>query len=119
MASYATNLLVYFPIKVNGAAPPSTDTFSATPSDAAVFTVNIGVTPGTGPDAGLPCVTVTALTLAGAAGLSFTVSDGQSDLPATESFDLVAPVAPPPPPGQISIDDAGVQTEANPSPPIA
>jgi hypothetical protein len=119
MAQYATNLLIWFPIKVNGAPPPSTDTFSATPSDATTFSAAIGVTPGSGPDAGLPAVLVTPLTLAGATGLSFTVNDGQNDLPATEDFDLIAPVAPPPPPGQISIDDAGVQTQANPNPPTS
>lgn len=116
---FATNLLVYFPIKVNDAPPPSTDTFSVVPSDASLFSAEISVTPDGGPDAGLPAVLVTPLTLNGGTGLSFAVNDGQGDLPATETFDLIAPVAPPPPPGQISIDDAGVQTAANPNPPTA
>jgi hypothetical protein len=119
MTAFATNLLVYFPIKVNGVAPPAVDTFSAAPSDPSMpFTTSIGVTPGTGPDAGLPAVVAAATTLAGAPSLSFVTNDGQGDLPVTDTFDFVAPVAPPPPPGQISIDDAGVQTQANPSPPI-
>jgi hypothetical protein len=123
MAQYATNLILYFPIEVNGAPPPSVDTFSVTESDAAVFTAAIGEMPAGSADpaivAGNPAVVVTPLTLTGMLGLSFTVNDGQGDLPATETFDLIAPVAPPPPPGQISIDDAGVVSAVNPTPPTA
>ena len=123
MTAYATNLTLNFPIKVNGAVPPSVDTFTATPSDATLFTATIGGIPAGSNDVdpsvhdGDPCVIVNALTLAGATGLSFTVSDGQNDLPGTETFDYVAPVAPPPPPGQISIDDAGVVSQLNPNAP--
>jgi hypothetical protein len=123
MAQYPTNLILYFPIEVNGAPPPSVDTFTVTESDAAVFTASIGTMPSGSPDpaivAGNPAVVVTPLTLAGALGLSFTVNDGQGDLPGSESFDLVTPVAPPPPPGQISIDDAGVVSQTNPNPPTS
>lgn len=123
MTAYATNLTLYFPIEVNGAPPPNVDTFTVTESAAAAFTAAIGAMPAGSTDpaivAGNPAVVVNALTLAGATGLSFTVNDGQGDLPGTETFDYVAPVAPPPPPGQISIDDAGVVSALNPSAPTS
>jgi hypothetical protein len=114
MTQYATNLTLYFPIEVNGAPPPSVDAFTVTESDATKFTAEIGTMPSGSTD---PAIVVNALTLAGALGLSFTVNDGQNDLPATETFDFIAPVAPPPPPGQISIDDAGVVSAVNPNAP--
>ena len=43
MSAFATNLIVYFPIKVNGAAPPSTD--STTPRREIAFVGGTGILP--------------------------------------------------------------------------
>ncbi len=121
---YATNLTLYFPIKIDGAAPTSVDGWTVTPSDTAQFTAEFGVIPAGSNDVdssvkdGDPCVVTNALTHDGATSLSFTVTDGNAnDVPGVESFDYIAPVAPPPPPHTITVDDAGVVSQLNPNAP--
>ncbi len=112
---FNSNQICSFPLLVNGAAPPATDVFTATPSDATKFSLAIGTMPS-GPDAGDPAVVVTALTLAGATGLSFTVSDSAGDTKATETFDILPPAQPV---GAITVDDPNVIVAPNPTPPTA
>jgi hypothetical protein len=108
-----SNLIGFFPLLVNGAAPPATDVFTVTPSDATKFSVAIGTMPS-GADQGDPAVIVTPLTLAGATGLSFTVVDNADDTQATETFSIIPPAQPP---GAIEVDDPNVVTQPNPNPP--
>ena len=114
----ASNLIALFPIKVAGEKPAADDVFTVVSNNPDQFTADIDVMPDdAAADAGFPAVKVTCLTHDGAANVSFTVSDSKGDTAGTETFDITAPAAPPPPPGQISIDEAGVATMANPSPP--
>src|SRR5580704_5210151 len=96
MAQYPTDQTLYFPILVNGASPPSVDTFTVTGNNDTVFVPVIGAIPAGSPDpnivAGNPAVVANALTRAGAPGLAFTVNDGQGDLPGGDTFDYIAPV---------------------------
>lgn len=112
--------IALFPLLVNGAAPPAGDTFSVVSNNTDQFTAEMDVMPPEAArDAGNPAVKVTPLRHDGMAGVSFTVNDSAGDTAATETFDIIAPKAPPPPAGVISIDDAGVATRANPNPPAA
>lgn len=112
--------IALFPLKVNGAAPAAGDTFTVVSNNTDQFTAEIGVMPAeAAADAGNPAVKVTCLKHDGMAGVSFTVTDSKGDTAATETFDIVAPVAPPPPAGVISVDEAGIAVSANPNPPTA
>jgi len=114
--SFPSNQLAYFPLLVNGAAPPAADQFTATTTDTPpIASYAIGVMPS-GPDAGDPAVVVTALTLAGGAG-TFQVKDqNANDTGASESFTITAPAIPP---GVITVDDPNVIFAPNPNPPTA
>jgi hypothetical protein len=111
MVEFASNVIAYFPLLVNGAAPPAGDTFTATSTAPDICSVAIGTMPS-GADQGDPAVVVTALTLDGGAG-GFTVQDSNGDNAATESFTITKPA------GTIEVDDPNVVFETNPSPPTS
>jgi hypothetical protein len=108
-----SNNFGFFPLKVGGAPPLAGDVFTPTPAPGSVFTCAMDVMPS-GPDEGLPAVKVTATTLAGAPGQSFTVKDSNGDTAASETFDIIPPTQPP---MAISIDEPNIVTTPNPSPP--
>jgi hypothetical protein len=119
MANYQlnSNLIGHFPLLVGGKAPPAGDVFTPVSNQPAVFSCAMGVMPAQtppGPDDGGPCVDVTPLTLGGALGCSFSVTDSNGDGAASESFDIIPPAQPPIP---ISVDQAGIVATVNPNPP--
>lgn len=115
MIQLNSNLLGFFPLLVGGNPPPASDVFTPTSNNLDQFTVAMGTMPS-GPDAGDPAVVVTCLTLNGAAGVSFSVTDSNNDPAATETFDIIPPAAVPTP---ITVDDPAVVTQPNPNPPTA
>ena len=114
MISFPSNMIAYFPLLVNGTAPPAADVFTATTTDTPpIASYSMGTMPS-GPDAGDPAVVVTALTLAGGAGTFQVADQNANDTGASESFTITAPAVPP---GVITVDDPNVVFVPNPNPP--
>lgn len=109
--SFPSNNLAYFPLLVNGKAPPASDMFTPVSITPTICSVAMSTVPS-GPDQGDPAVLVTALTLAGGAG-GFTVTDSNGDTAASETFTITEPV------GTIEVDDPNVVFAPNTAPPTS